>query len=123
MTSEIPSASRGKVQSPLRQLADAPVSPHVAKRLADARRHAVAHARHGSVRGRLTEAGVWLLERAHARSWTAAALIGLVLMVGTGWYWHQREAEYAFDQQMLTDEIPLEMLVNGNFDTWHAESR
>ncbi|WP_432723640.1 DUF3619 family protein [Jeongeupia wiesaeckerbachi] len=121
MTSEIPSANRN--QTLLRQLADAPVSPQAAQRLADARRNALAHARHGSVRGRLTGAGTWLLERAHARSWTAVAAIGLVLTVGTGWYWHQREAEYAFDQQMLTDEIPLDVLVNGNFDIWHADSR
>ncbi|AOY00595.1 DUF3619 family protein [Jeongeupia sp. USM3] len=117
-----PSNKRGDA-SLLRQLADAPVSPKAAQRLAEARRNALAHARHGTLRGRITSAGAWLAGHGHARTVIAAGALGAALLAGSGWYWHQREAEYAFDKQLMTDEIPLDMLVNGNFDTWHAKSR
>ncbi|GHD66460.1 DUF3619 family protein [Jeongeupia chitinilytica] len=117
-----PSDPERKVQL-LRRLADAPLSPKATQRLAEARRNALAHAHHGTLRGWITSAGTWLAEHGHARTLIAAAALGVVLMAGSGWFWHQREAEFAFDKQMLTDDIPLDVLVNGNFDTWHAESR
>ncbi|HSC79343.1 MAG TPA: DUF3619 family protein [Chitinolyticbacter sp.] len=93
----------------------APVSPAVARKLAQARQRALAG---GAAPFSLSH---WLSRQfgSHPAAWSAGLAFSLAIALGCVWQWQQvRAVDPNVDLQLLADEVPLDMYVSNDFDKW-----
>ncbi|SMC29817.1 Protein of unknown function [Andreprevotia lacus DSM 23236] len=105
------------------QLDSLPLSAKAQARLSEMQALALAHSAVAQPRWAGVAGWVSSHWHAHPAAWASALALCTLAVVGTIWQMETREFDAELETRLLSDEIPLESLINAREPAWSADSR